>query len=171
MYDHLLCPFFFTLLNDFTYSFLFPGLGGVLRPLLHQPLDASVSDRGLLECGRRHTEGVHQQSQPQRCLQELTGVSSCFVLFLFLKSTNGTRLGGPWSQWKVRVCAPLTLQSSLAGQGRRRRGPPILLKDLTMTYMTCTSHNTRITENTISYLETNRSSAACFVCFQISVHI
>lgn len=87
MYVHLLRPFFFlylppSLLNDFPYSSLFPGLGGVLLPLLRQPLDPGVSDRGLLAGGRRHAEGVHQQSRPLRCLQELTGVSSCFLFFL-----------------------------------------------------------------------------------------
>lgn len=89
MYVHLLRPFFFlylppSLLNDLPYSSLFPGLGGVLLPLLRQPLDPGVSDRGLLAGGRRHAEGVHQQSRPLRCLQELTGLLFLFFLYMYM---------------------------------------------------------------------------------------
>lgn len=73
-----------SLLNDFLYSSLFPGLGGVLLPLLRQPLDPGVSDRGLLAGGRRHAEGVHQQSRPLRCLQELTGLLFLFFLYMYM---------------------------------------------------------------------------------------
>lgn len=49
-----------------------PGPGGVLLQVLREPPDPGDPDRGLLADGRRHAQGVHQQSQPLRSLQELS---------------------------------------------------------------------------------------------------